>query len=171
MNFQLKNGILKIKNTLFVLIIVAILTTGGLEMIFPGTSRADFVLDNYAYLTNIATSQDNTLISTSSPVNSPQVTKRVKMIITAYSSTPEETDETPFITASGSQVRDGIVANNKYPFGTRIRIPELYGDKIFVVQDRMNQKKGNYHLDIWFPSHSEAENFGSDLTYVEILKN
>jgi 3D (Asp-Asp-Asp) domain-containing protein len=171
MNFKLKKGILKIKNTLLVLIIVAIFTTGALEMIFPGTSRADFMLDNYAYLTNIATFQDNTIISTSSPVNSPQVVKRVKMIITAYSSTPEETDETPFITASGSQVKDGIAANNKYPFGTRIRIPELYGDKIFIIQDRMNSRKGNYHLDIWFPSHSEAENFGSDLTYVEILEN
>src|SRR3990167_1248447 len=38
--------------------------------------------------------------------------------ITAYSSTPEETDSTPFITASGTHVRDGVVAANFLPLGT-----------------------------------------------------
>ncbi|MBI2036999.1 MAG: hypothetical protein HYT14_01400, partial [Candidatus Liptonbacteria bacterium] len=53
--------------------------------------------------------------------------------ITAYSSTPEETDSTPFITASGTHVRDGVVAANFLPFGTAVKIPELYGDRLFVV--------------------------------------
>jgi len=88
---------------------------------------------------------------------------------TAYSSTPEETDEDPFITASGIWVKDGIVANNLLPFGTKIRLPELYGDKVFVVEDRMNSRKGYYHFDIWFASKKEALQFGAKNTYVEVL--
>ncbi|MBU2540257.1 3D domain-containing protein [Patescibacteria group bacterium] len=93
------------------------------------------------------------------------------MAITAYSSTVGETDSTPFITASGSTVREGIVANNLLPFGTKIMVPQLYGDKIFVVEDRMNRKKGNYHLDIWFSSYSEAKKFGAEIAYVEVLED
>ena len=37
--------------------------------------------------------------------------------LTAYSSSVDETDDTPFITASGKHVRDGIVATNFLPFG------------------------------------------------------
>ncbi len=102
---------------------------------------------------------------------SPKVVQTLKMVATAYSSTPGETDSTPFITAAGTTVRDGIVANNLFPMGTKIRIPELYGDKIFVVEDRMNKKKGYYHIDIWFPSRSEAKDFGAKLLFVEILES
>jgi 3D (Asp-Asp-Asp) domain-containing protein len=86
--------------------------------------------------------------------------KKIPVVVTAYSSTPWETDDTPFITASGTEVRDGVVANNLLPFGTRIRIPELYGDKIFTVEDRMHLRKSIYQVDIWFPYTSEAINFG-----------
>ncbi len=123
---------------------------------------------------NLLLLQNNTLSSINSlPFNSEPVpkTERVRMIITAYSSTPEETDDTPFITAAGTRVREGIVANNLLPFGTKIRIPELYGNKIFVVEDRMHYRKGGYHLDIWFPSQWEAKEFGSKLTQIEVLEN
>ena len=93
------------------------------------------------------------------------------MIVTAYSSTPFETDSDPFITAAGTQVRDGIIANNLLPFGTKIRLPELYGEKVFIVEDRMSWKKGPYHFDIWFPSHWEAKKFGAQRTYLEILES
>lgn len=116
------------------------------------------------------TIQGNSLIA-ASPLPEPKVTATVKVVITAYSSTVQETDNDPFITAAGTEVREGIVANNLLPFGTKIRIPELYGDKIFVVEDRMNSKKGYYHIDIWFPSYWEAKNFGAQTTYVEILES
>lgn len=167
----IKRAIFRAKNTLIGFIMVMVLALGGLELIIPQTSEADFLLDNSAYLTNMATIQENTVLAKTGSVNSSQVAKKIKMVITGYSSTPEQTDSTPLITASGSTVRDGIVANNKYPFGTKVRIPELYGDKVFVVEDRMSAKKGNYHLDIWFSSQSEAKKFGSELTYIEILEN
>ena len=95
--------------------------------------------------------------------------KRIKVVITAYSSTPWETDDTPFITASGTEVRDGVVANNLLPFGTRIKIPELYGEKIFTVEDRMAYYKSLYHVDIWFPYTSDAINFGVKSTSIEVV--
>ena len=114
--------------------------------------------------------QKNSLLA-SSPLPEPKVVKTIKVMATAYSSTPDQTDDDPFITAAGTWVRDGIIANNLFPFGTRVRIPELYGDKIFVVEDRMNRRKGSYHIDIWFPSYWEAKNFGAKTTYVEVLES
>lgn len=100
-----------------------------------------------------------------------EVVKKVKMTITAYTSRPEETDDTPFITASNTQVRDGILANNMLPFGTKVRIPELYGDKIFTVEDRMNRRMGNYRADIWMADYSEAVNFGAKTVDIEIIES
>ncbi|MDP3696818.1 MAG: hypothetical protein Q8R55_02175, partial [Candidatus Taylorbacteria bacterium] len=94
---------------------------------------------------------------------------------TGYSSTPDQTDSTPFITASGTRVRDGIIAANVYqngrrlPFGTLVRIPEVYGDKIFVVEDRMNIRYKN-NIDIWFPERSLAKTFGSKKVTIEIVE-
>lgn len=116
-------------------------------------------------------SEGNSLISSANPANpDPKVVRKINMVLTAYSSTILETDESPFFTASGSSVKDGIAANNLLPFGTKIRIPEIYGDKIFTIEDRMNPKVGFYHADIWFPSYSEAKNFGAKTTYIEVLE-
>lgn len=100
-----------------------------------------------------------------------EVATTMNVVVTAYSSTVEECDSTPFITARGTLVRDGIVANNLLPFGTKIRMPELYGDKIFTVEDRMNASKGGNRFDIWFPSRDSAKNFGVKNTYIEIVEN
>jgi len=91
-------------------------------------------------------------------------------VLTAYSSTPEQTDSTPFITASMTQVRDGIVAYNCLPFGTKIRIPELFGYKIFVVEDRMAEKWGCSRMDLWMADTKEALEFGIKKEMIEILK-
>ncbi|MBN2198071.1 3D domain-containing protein [Candidatus Wolfebacteria bacterium] len=90
------------------------------------------------------------------------------ILITAYSSCPEETDDTPLITASGSFVHSGVVAANFLPFGTKIRLPELFGNKVFVVEDRLHQSY-NDRVDIWFPSKEEAINFGYRVSEIEIL--
>jgi 3D (Asp-Asp-Asp) domain-containing protein len=104
-------------------------------------------------------------------VSSTKITKTIKMVVTAYSSTPEETDSTPFITASGKHVTDGIIANNMLPFGTKVRIPNLYGNKVFVVEDRMHKRKGVYHVDIWFKDQGEAKEFGATLASIEVLES
>ncbi len=133
----------------------------------------DYYTPNY-YRTvpSLAISQENTLISVSDPSNPclDRIIKKMPVIVTAYSSNPWETDDDPYITAAGTFVKEGIVANNYLPFGSKIKMPDLYGDRIFVVEDRMSWKKGNYHIDIWFPSYEEALNFGVKRTYVEILE-
>ena len=91
-----------------------------------------------------------------------------KMWVTAYTSRPEETDSTPFITASGSYVHNGIVATNALPIGTLIRIPEHFGDRIFRVEDRMNARYTN-NIDVWFEGLKDARKFGKKYTTIEVL--
>jgi len=94
--------------------------------------------------------------------------KTMKVLITAYSSSFEETDETPLITASGSYVRPGVVAANFLAFGTKVRLPEIFGDQIFIVEDRLHEKN-NDRVDVWFPSKEEALKFGFKISEMEIL--
>lgn len=93
--------------------------------------------------------------------------RRITVDITAYSSTPDQTFGDPFITANGTRVKEGIVAANFLPFGTKIKIPSLYGDKVFSVEDRMNQRY-YYRLDIWMETREEAKIFGIKHVEVEI---
>lgn len=81
--------------------------------------------------------------------------KIIKTTVTFYSSDYWQTDDTPFITANGTYVRDGIAAANFLPFGTKIMLPEIYGNKQFIVEDRMNQRY-NDRVDIWVATYEEA---------------
>lgn len=143
-------------------------------VLFKVYSLSELKNNNQSELDNIQSFvvfQENTLVSLSNPNNPPlKATEKLQVIITAYSSTHSQTDDSPYITAAGTFVKEGIVANNKYPFGTKIRFPEIYGDKIFVVEDRMNWRKGPYQFDIWFPEYSQALAFGTKRTYIEILE-
>jgi 3D (Asp-Asp-Asp) domain-containing protein len=119
---------------------------------------------------NLVAVEGNSLVAVSNPAD-PVRFRTLKVIVTGYSSTTWQTDDTPFVTASGKYVEDGVIANNMLPFGTRVKIPELYGDKIFVVEDRMAAKKGFYHVDVWFSDYSEAKDFGAKTTYIEVLES
>lgn len=79
--------------------------------------------------------------------------------VTAYSSTVDQCDSSPFITASGTHVRDGVIATNLLAFGTKVKFPSMYGDKIFTVEDRMNARYTN-RADIWFSTREAAKQFG-----------
>lgn len=80
--------------------------------------------------------------------------------VTAYSSSEDETDSTPQVTASNKRVRDGFVAVNGYKFGTMVMLPELYPDKIFEIQDRKNGRYNEDWLDIWMHTKEDAQMFG-----------
>ena len=88
--------------------------------------------------------------------------------VTGYSSTPEETDSTPFITASGTHVRPGVAAANWLPLGTKIKIPELFKDQVFTIEDRMHPRLSD-RVDIWFPDKESAKLFGKNKTKVIVL--
>ena len=85
---------------------------------------------------------------------------------TAYSSTVDQCDSDPFTTASGTKVKDGTVACNFLKFGTKIRFPEIYGHKIFTVEDRMAD---NTMMDIWFSDRQSALSFGKQVLLVQII--
>ncbi len=88
---------------------------------------------------------------------------------TAYSSTPDQTDATPFTTANGKHVYDGLIAANFLPFGTKVRFPEIFGEKIFTVNDRMNRRY-NYRIDVWMTSRDQALRFGVQKMQYEVLQ-
>lgn len=100
-----------------------------------------------------------------------KVKRTLTVVMTAYSSTRAQTDKDPFTTASGEKVGDGVIAMNQVPFGTKIRIPEKYGDKVFVVKDRMSARYGKTRGDIWMKSVKEAKQWGVKRVKVEILKS
>jgi len=135
------------------------------------TAEIDTSLINQAFL-DLNIVQETTLL----PLTCPPTNKEIEILenrqvtVTAYSSTEWETQGDPFITASGERVKDGIVANNFLPFGTEIKLPEIFGDKIFIVQDRMHFRKSDYHFDIWLPSYKQALNFGAQTSSIEIVK-
>lgn len=99
--------------------------------------------------------------------------KRVTYVTaTSYSSTPDQTDSTPCITANGFDLcehnRENIIATNALPFGTRVRFPEVYGDEIFYVMDRMNARY-NTRVDFWKKTREDAKIFGLKHVKMEVL--
>ncbi len=100
----------------------------------------------------------------------PKATPTLYLRVTAYSSSPDETDDTPFITAAGTRVKNGIVATNAFPFGTKLQIPALFGNRIFTVEDRMNRRMKNV-VDVWMPTKSAAITFGVSYANVIIVKD
>ncbi|MCX6702726.1 MAG: 3D domain-containing protein [Candidatus Wolfebacteria bacterium] len=94
--------------------------------------------------------------------------KLIRTTATAYSSSPDETDDTPNITASGTYTHDGVVASNFLPLGSKIRIPKIFGAKIFTVEDRMSERFAD-RVDIWFATKISALKFGLRAVDIEVL--
>ncbi|MBI4098525.1 MAG: 3D domain-containing protein [Candidatus Magasanikbacteria bacterium] len=95
--------------------------------------------------------------------------KAVTVVATAYNSVPWQTDDTPFITASGTRTRHGVVAANFLPIGAHVRFPDVYGDTIFVVEDRMNKKYYRGRVDIWMEEVPDARIFGAKRLTMEVF--
>ena len=108
------------------------------------------------------------VLKNDTPVLPPQ-RKTYTVRITAYSSSEDETDDTPFIMASGKRVHDGVIAANFLPFGTQVIIPSIFGDKVFIVEDRMNKRK-TASIDVWMSSKGKALRFGVTEAGIVILK-
>jgi 3D (Asp-Asp-Asp) domain-containing protein len=102
-------------------------------------------------------------------VAEPKELIHVKAIVTGYSSEVEQTDDTPFITASGERVKWlGIACPRKYSFGT---IVLGLGDPM-VCNDRMAYKNdwGDVEkFDIWFPEKKSALEFGKQKADLYII--
>ncbi len=141
-----------------------------LEAAFPGLSTAIEAesFNEIGWLSTRLIMIENSGIKALAPPLTPTPAKRHWVVVTAYSSTPDQTDTSPFITAAGTVVRDGIIASNFLPLGTKVMFPEVYPDKIFLVEDRMAPRYGK-RADIWFPTRNEAKNFGWEYTEMIII--
>ncbi len=94
--------------------------------------------------------------------------KVMSVVFTAYNSVPGQTDSSPFIAATGKRVHDSMIAANKLPFGTRVVARGLFGEKVFIVEDRMNSRYGLGRMDVWMESVPDAREFGVQRAEVEI---
>lgn len=94
-------------------------------------------------------------------------------VMTAYNSEVGQTDDSPCITANGFNVcKHGIedtIAANFLKMGTKVKIPDLYGDRIFVVRDRMNKKHPD-RVDIWMKDRASAIKFGVKTARIQVIE-
>lgn len=163
----------------------------GINMIFPSMfvqaattpNEVLLITDNSGYPTSIKPKKTKatTSITAESSNNTNTNLRRSKWVYTgpktmtvptsAYSSTVDQCDASPFITASGYNLKgsaETVVAANFLPLGTRIKIPSHFGDKIFTVEDRMNARY-TYKVDIWMTSREKAIHWGVKNVTIEIL--
>ena len=70
------------------------------------------------------------------------------------------------VTASGTKAQLGTMSADPsvFPFGTQLNVPG-YGEG--VVEDTGSRVKG-YRIDVWFPTHAEAEAWGSREMFVAL---
>lgn len=94
-------------------------------------------------------------------------------VVTAYNSEAGQTDDSPCITANNFNVcNNGVedtIAANFLPFGAKVKIPELFGDRVFIVRDRMN-KRFFHRVDIWMVEKPDALHFGVKMANIEVLQ-
>jgi len=139
---------------------------GSFDKLYQDIKDPTLAISNTADVADGFVSAANNLTATKNETR--VLTKAYKVSVSAYSSTVDQTDSSPFITAAGTFVHDGIVAANFLPIGTAIKIPAVFGDKIFVVEDRMNSRYW-HNVDIWFPDRESAINFGRKNLQIEVL--
>ena len=110
------------------------------------------------------------VVATSTP---DKVIRTSVHVMTAYNSEVGQTDNSPCITANGFAVcthgEEDTIADNFLKFGTKVKIPDLYGDRIFVVRDRMNVKHPN-RIDIWMKDRASAVKFGVKTARIQVIE-
>lgn len=94
-------------------------------------------------------------------------------VITAYNSEAAQTDDSPCITANGFNVcehgEEDTIAANFLKFGTKVKIPELFGDRIFIVRDRMNKRYSD-RVDVWMVKRQDAVKFGVKKVTIQVIE-
>lgn len=105
--------------------------------------------------------------------------ERMTVTATAYNSLVGQTDDTPCIAARGYDLceanMENVIAANFLPMGAKILVPDLHGDQIFTVVDRMNARYSKYctgtecRMDFWMREHADARAFGKQTVEIVIL--
>lgn len=120
------------------------------------------------------------------PVANPVFTVRA----TAYNSLESQTDAQPFITATGTRTRWGVIAVSRdllatdLPYGSLVRLRDLGGfasgrgagayqalldANLFVVEDTMHPRKTG-QIDLWFADYGSAVAWGVRRLEVEVVR-
>lgn len=90
-----------------------------------------------------------------------------RVIVTGYCSCPVCCGPNANgLTATGSKAQLGTIAADTsiFPFGTQLNVPG-YGDG--VVEDTGSKVKG-YRIDVWFPTHEQAVQWGTREMFVAL---
>lgn len=106
----------------------------------------------------------------------PESVFRLSITVTGYSSTPDQTDDSPFTTAMNTTVHPGVLALSRdllreftpgapFCFGD---IVELEGLGVFSVEDTMNPRYTK-RADIWFQSREAATRWGNRTLHLSQL--
>ena len=99
------------------------------------------------------------------PVESAPALQRV--IVTGYCSCPKCCGaKANGLTATGTKAQLGTISADPsiFPFGTQLDVPG-YGEG--VVEDTGARVKG-YRIDVWFPTHAEAQAWGRREMFVAL---
>jgi len=101
----------------------------------------------------------------------------IYVVATGYSLESAQTDNTPCIPANGENLCDlrekfgfhDTVAANFLRLGTKVKIPDLLGDRVLTARDRMNSRyNGTNRIDIVFDTREDAIQFGVRYLKMEI---
>ena len=138
------------------------------------TTEALINTDNF-FLTWYQLQKIPQCIETSTPKISPKLSPKplgrvFTGTVTCYTSEVAQTDSDPFTTASGHKLKPGdlVVANNYYPFGTKVEIDGI----IYSVQDRQ-ASNSPYQFDIWYGDKTKTKDcflFGKRHKTITIIK-
>lgn len=101
---------------------------------------------------------------------------KITVELTGYCNCYYCTQSEKGITAMGTQTRIGVIATpQEIPLGTNLYIPflkEYKNDGIFTAEDRggaiQRKSDGTYIIDVWFPTHEQALEFGRQKTIAYI---
>lgn len=164
----------------FVLILVAFIANMSIPravqaapLIKPDLSEKKFALNSYKKLDKISERFVDFDHITQNTPKEYEVVRTMHVVATAYSSTVDQCDSTPCITADGFNVckhgKEDVIAANFLRLGTKVKLPELFGDRIFTVHDRMNPRY-NYRIDIWMTDRNKALSFGKRYVKIEVVE-
>ncbi len=140
----------------------------------PGESPEPIKEEKILLLANpqVIPSQESNILEKEEEIKY-RVVSTSQHVITAYNSEAAQTDSSPCITANGFNVCEhGVedtIGANFLKLGTKVRIPELFGDQIFVVRDRMNKRFSN-RVDVWMIEKQDALKFGVKNAKIEVLE-
>jgi 3D (Asp-Asp-Asp) domain-containing protein len=83
----------------------------------------------------------------------------------------DPSDEWYGITASGKKAKWGTIAVDRkvIKLGSKLKI-DGFPETIFRAEDVGGAIRGN-HIDVWFPSHKEALQFGVQNIVVQVVRN